>query len=247
MISRVLARISESRFCSHDRFYFHTILGLEFSTLNEKLLVRNLSNIKFERINQDILSRPEFDSLLDELVFMTGESGVAAQREIFSNFFKAGNICFVARKNDVLIGYYWAFLNQHIITYDDYKKKNIAIELSPNMIFFGNGFIHPEYRLKGVFPHFASYCIKQFPIGSRFITATDLDNHNSFNSHKRLGFVKSFQLSCLTIGHLQWHIIRNEKRFSIKFHSYSKDRAMVKIKADILLPDQAWALSHVIS
>ncbi|HAZ13624.1 MAG: hypothetical protein A2X86_13910 [Bdellovibrionales bacterium GWA2_49_15] len=237
MASKILSRISESRLCPNNLFYYHSIVGLEFKTFNEKCLQRKPLNITFETIDQRTMNPRQLDHLLNELIFATGEDSVPTQREIFSNFFKKGNTCFIARKEDVLIGYYWAFLDHHIITYDDYKSKNLFLELPEKTVFFGNGFIRPAYRLKGVFPHFASYCIKQFSPENRFVTATDIENRASFNSHQRLGYFKTFQLTCISFVNFQWHFMASgNSTCGIKFHLHHKTCAMPKVSANMLLP-----------
>ncbi|MEK6624217.1 MAG: hypothetical protein AABY86_04575 [Bdellovibrionota bacterium] len=240
MGTHILARISESRFCPNKIFYYHTILGLEFRSLNEKCLLRKPMDIIFEKVDQRSLSQKQLDFVLDELLAVSGSDSVPGQREIFDVFFKLGDTCFLARKNDVLIGYYWAFRTHHIITYDDYKSKNLEIELASNMIFFGNGFIHPSFRLKGVFPHFAKYCIQQFSCDSRFITATDIENNLSLNSHNRLGYLQQFQLTCISLWRLHLHFIKaKQHRPVIRFHFHRARKSMPKINASMLLSDQA--------
>jgi len=150
----------------------------------------------------------EFDHFVDILVTITEANAPNNLRDTFYSFFKLGHKCFVAKHSGEVVAYYWGFPDSYVVTYDNYQCKNIKLTVDDNGVFFGNGHIASNFRLKGVFPHLAKFCVDWYSPGTRFLTLTDYNNYQSLNSHIRIGYEAIFTLQCLSVGPLQFHMLK---------------------------------------
>jgi len=140
-------------------------------------------------------------SILEELVECTDTpASIDRRREGLARALALCASCITVRHQGRLVAYVCAFVGQYVLTYDDYGPRTLTFSLDEKAIFLGNGFIRPEYRMKGLFPHLLRHCVERYPAGSRFFGHLDADNVHSFNSHRRLGFVPLLTVTCLGIG-----------------------------------------------
>lgn len=185
---------------------------MELVDLSKTVVLRSFGDVRYEAVRVDKLNHESKAELVNEMCRATGKDCVGNQSEIFRMFLDEGHECVLARDGGRLVGYSWGFKDTYTVTYDDYNIKNIHLNLSNDTIFFGNGYIVPEYRLKGLFPKLTYSCMKQFPRAKRFFTTIDIGNKLSFNSHRRFGYTPSFLLTCISIGNIQLHLFRDANK-----------------------------------
>lgn len=111
-------------------------------------------------------------------------------RKLFLDFFAGGFRCAIARHNDAVIGYNWAFTGSYTITVDDYRHHAARIELHPGTAFTGNAYVKPDYRGRGVIRQLKSVLFSHFPTGTQFYTAVSDLNLSSLRANTHLGFEK---------------------------------------------------------
>lgn len=178
-----------------------TIMVLE--KFNEKVVRRNLKGYSFAVADK---------SNIKELIECTGEETDENTQEVFQRFFNEGNKCTVIRHEDKTVAYGWSFENKYILTFDDYKKKNVVLKLEKNEVFFGTGLIAKEYRLKGLFPSLVKFMMEQHPNVDNFYTAVDYRNVHSHQSHARLGYAPLFSVFCVSFFGVTAYFIKNNDK-----------------------------------
>lgn len=169
-----------------------TVEILRLDGLNQKAIRRQPEGYRF-----GLADRNDLDRLLD-----CGEGSEAHMKPLFQRFFDANCRCFIVEKGSEICGYNWGFVGSYLLTLDDYASINLEVDIGDDSLLFGNGFIRPEYRLKGLFPHMVDYAVKQDVAIKRFLTSIDQMNINSVRSHRRLGFVHEKRLDYMKLAFL---------------------------------------------
>lgn len=127
---------------------------------------------------------------LDAILLCSPLADRSKLHKLFLEFFSRGSQCAVARHNDVVIGYNWAFTDNYIITIDDYRRHMARVELEPGTVFTGNAYVRPEHRGRGVIRKLKCALFSHFPSGTRFYTAVSNLNSSSLRANTRIGFEK---------------------------------------------------------
>jgi GNAT superfamily N-acetyltransferase len=107
---------------------------------------------------------------------------------LFRHFLAAGHCCAVARADDRVIGYVWAFAEAYLLTVDDYGHTRLPVGLEVGAIFTGNGYVTPSARNHGIFRHLKRYLMRQYPPGTPFYTSVNALNDASLAANRALGF-----------------------------------------------------------
>lgn len=157
--------------------------------VNPRSLNRPLTGYHFER------GTP---ALLDELVLCQGPRP-DTPRSTFEMFFDAGAQCYVSRHDGQVIGYFWAFLEYYRLRFDSYPRHALTFRLKAGDVFFGNGFIAPPHRLRGVFPRFVDFVASHYP-GTRRFSSVNHTNLTSLQAHHRLGFLQKATIACADVA-----------------------------------------------
>lgn len=178
-----------------------TIMVLE--RFNEKTVRRNLSGYEFKVADQ---------SYVQDLMDCTGEDAEENTQEIFQRFFDEGYKCIVIRDGGKTVAYGWSFEKKYMLTFDDYKRKNIVLSIGEKDVFSGTGLIAKEYRLKGLFPSMVKYTMEQYPDGTNCYTAIDYRNVHSYKSHIRLGYAPLFSVVCISLFRLNAYFVKNNNK-----------------------------------
>lgn len=148
---------------------------------------------------------------LRDLPFVISINEEADQQEIipklYQDYFDQGRSCYIVEHNNQIVGYCWAFRNKYILTSDNYVRSNVELMLDNKTVFFGDGYVKPAYRLRGIYPYMMSGMIDDCRRkGAEKIIANILSvNDNSRRSHVSIGFspIKSmYYVSILTIDYL---------------------------------------------
>lgn len=148
-----------------------------------------LTGYEFERVDA---------SAIDGLLACQG-ADIDTPAMVFERFFAQGHSCYVARKAGRIVAYFWTFNGQYRLAFDAEEKLTITLALPDNEIFFGNGYIHRDYRLKGLFPALMKFITTQYPEGTGFFSSVDLINEVSIRAHRRYGFVVVSEVTCLRL------------------------------------------------
>jgi len=129
---------------------------------------------------------------------------------LFRAYFETGRQCYVAIFENRCIAYAWAFYKNTTITFDNYQQSNILTILPQNSCFIGDGFIHPEWRMKGLFPLLIAYIFDDL---SQKHSITTVYNHiyysseHSMRSSTRLGFTLQKTIIYVRLLNIQWIVI----------------------------------------
>lgn len=162
-------------------------------------------------------------SILEELVECTDVPvSIDRRRKRLAQALALCASCITVRHQGRLVAYACAFVGKYVLTYDDYGPRTLTFALDQHAVFLGNGFIRPEYRMKGLFPHLLRNCVERYPTGTRFFGHIDTDNVQSFNSHRRLGFAPLLTITCLGIGPAHFFFQRpfgTRRRIRVEHHA----------------------------
>jgi hypothetical protein len=167
--------------------YYHDVSILKLRTLNPRAIRRRAAGYEYGAAEKRDV---------DGLVAISVGADAPALGRFFEAFFDAGNKCFVVRKDGAIVGYNWACHSKYTITNDNYQQRQLHLLLQPDEVLFGNGYIHPEYRLKGLFPDLVRVAVEGYPQGVSFYTSVARLNDLSVKSHERLGFEPLLSLGC---------------------------------------------------
>lgn len=185
--TEVLRHLSASGYMPHSLFFFSTIQVYALGAANQEALKRVPQGYQFMRADAGVI---------DELVAcQAGYPGTSAQT--FARFFEQGQHCFVARRNGVVVAYFWVFAQRYELAFDEPAHRRLTLALKADQRFFGNGFIAPAYRLKGLFPHLVEFVSGQYPAPMRFFSSVNCLNQASLRAHRRFGFAPVLRISCL--------------------------------------------------
>jgi len=188
--AEVALRLSQRALLPSWLFLFTEDVVVRLNRLNERSLARTPEGYVYSQADR---------SVLEELLACSGEFDRTVLRGAFERFFDEGNRCFTVRQSGQVVGYMWAFEKRYVLTYDNYKSRNIAIALDDKSVFLGNGLIDTSHRLKGLFQHLMAFIIAQWPDGTQFYSAIERTNDRSLRSHLRLGFVEHLGILCASV------------------------------------------------
>lgn len=183
-------RLSARRLLPDRLFLMNETEIMELARLNAAALGRNLDEYECAGAGE---------SAIGDLIACSPPKVRALLRNSFTRFFEEQAKCYVVRHGESLVGYVWAFPRRYVLTYDNYRERNLIVQSGDRSVFLGNGMIGEKYRLKGLFPLLMSFVLQQWPRDTRFYTAVDKVNERSLLSHYRLGFVSCGKVLCVTL------------------------------------------------
>jgi hypothetical protein len=187
----MIQRVCASGVVPQKLFYLGHTRILVLERFNENAVARKLNDYQIQRADA---------SALDAIVSCSQDRNPEKLRKLFKGFFDAGHSCYLASHvRDGAVAYNWAFRREYALTFDEYRSKNVAIELGEDCVFCGNGFVANAHRLKGVFAHLAHYRIQSFPEQSRFYVSVSDINTNSLGANRRLGYRELCSVICIGI------------------------------------------------
>lgn len=190
-IYSTIQRVCASGAVPQKLFYLGHARIFVLDRFNEKAVARKLNDYTIQRADA---------SALEAIVNCSQEQNPEKLRKVFRGFFDAGHLCYLAtHTRDGVVAYNWAFRHEYTLTFDEYKSKNVAIELSEDCVFCGNGFIANTHRLKGIFAHLAHHRIQSFPEQSCFYVSVSDINTGSLNANRRLGYRELCSVICIGI------------------------------------------------
>lgn len=138
-------------------------------------------------------------SALDELLACSGTSTTSARRGHFEEFFDHGARCHVMKHEGRIAAYAWIFEKKYVLTFDEYRHKNIVFTLDAAAVFLGNVFVAREHRRHGVFSHLFHHIVSRWPEDTRFYSWVEWTNKGSLQTHGSLGFTPLIRILCVTI------------------------------------------------
>lgn len=186
-----IQRVCASGAVPKKLFYLGHVRIFVLDRFNEKAVARKLNDYTIRRADA---------SALEAIVNCSQDSNPEKLRKVFSSFFDAGHSCYLATHvRDGVVAYNWAFRHEYTLTFDEYESKNVAIDLSEDCVFCGNGFVASTHRLKGIFAHLAHRRIQSFPEQSCFYVSVADINMDSLNANRRLGYREICSVICICI------------------------------------------------
>lgn len=191
--AEVLRRLCASGCLPRSLFFFSTIQVYALGAHNQGALKRVPQTYAFARATPDSV---------DEMIGAhAGEAATPAP--VLARFFAQGQDCFVVRRRGAVVAYFWVFKDRYQLVFDGDPRRRLALDLRADQRFFGNGFIAPAHRLKGLFPHLVQFVVGHYPPPTRFFSSVNALNHASLRAHHRFGFAPVLRMSCAQAGPLR--------------------------------------------
>ncbi len=127
---------------------------------------------------------------ISEIASLTTEGKESEQQEtnkLFHKFFARKGRCVAIRKEGRIVAYQWLFREKYPLSRDGLGSRTIDIKLGDG-VFKSNGYIAPEFRLKGLFPLMERFIVDSVPESTPVYTHIEKSNDASKKAHERLGF-----------------------------------------------------------
>lgn len=137
--------------------------------------------------------------VIEELLDCSSRFDRVLVRGVFARFFREGARCFTVRQGGRVAGYLWTFEDNCTLTYDNYRRLNLKVELDDKSVFVGNVLINENHRQKGLFQHLLAFTVGQWPQDAQFYSAIDRTNDRSLRSHLRVGFTEHIRVLCVSL------------------------------------------------
>ena len=136
---------------------------------------------------------------MDELLVCSGATVPEARSGHFREFFERGARCHAIRRDGGIVAYCWTFENKYVLTYNEYRHKNIVFSLGRDEIFLGNVFVAHAHRHHGVFSWLFHQTLSRYPENIRIYSWAERTNDVSLQAHAHLGFAPWLRILCVTI------------------------------------------------
>lgn len=136
---------------------------------------------------------------LDALLACSGPDASPHRRRHFEGFFDQGVRCHAIKHAGAVVAYCWTFSREYVLTFDGYRRRNIAFPLDANAVFVGNVYVAPAHRHRGVFSWLLRQVVARHPEGTRFYSWVERTNDISLLAHRRLGFAPLFSILCVSL------------------------------------------------
>lgn len=188
-VGEVLLRLSAYGYLPKALFALSACHVFALGPLNLRALSRPLHGYDFERAGVEAL---------DELMACQGERP-ETPRSFLAGLFAAGHDCFVARYAGQVVAYFWTFKGTYEVRFNECPRHALTFTLPDRSVFFGNGFIAPAHRLRGLFPHLVHYVAGQYP-GARCFSSVNHTNLGSLQAHRRVGFTPLMIVACAGVA-----------------------------------------------
>lgn len=188
--AEVLRRLSASGSIPPSLFFFSTIQVYALGPCNQNALKRMPQGYEFMRADAHAL---------DELVDCHADHA-GTPRPVFARFFEQGQDCFVVRRKGAVVAYFWVFKDRYQLVFDNHVRRRLTFALKGEQRFFGNGYIAPAHRLKGLFPHMVQFVGGHYPAQTRFFSSVNSLNYPSLRAHRRFGFTPVLRVTCAQAG-----------------------------------------------
>lgn len=219
-VYEVLLRLTESEHLPEWLLYFNEAEILRLDLLGPGPEPHALAGYEYEQADR---------GALDELVACSGVITTATRRRHFEDFFDHGARCHVMKHEGRIAAYSWTFEKKYVLTFDEYRRKNIVFTLGDNVVFLGNVFVAQDHRRHGVFSHLFHHIVSQWPKDTRFYSWVEWTNNGSLQTHGSLGFTPLFRILCVTIGGMTgywmrspadngWHYVPRERLGRLNLH-----------------------------
>lgn len=178
--------------CAYNRipcwlYHHHRTLLLRFDSPEQALKFRPRPEYKFIAAGV---------SHLDEIAMLDRGEDPQFITRLFRQFLDQGANCYAVTRDSRIVAYNWLFGDHYIITNDRYAERQLWLKLNPGDAMFGNGFIVPEFRLKGLFPLLLQRAILDKPQTTTFYTTISRLNVDSVRAHQRIGFALLGTIEC---------------------------------------------------
>lgn len=119
--------------------------------------------------------------------------------KLFTRFMDQGARTALISHAGRVVAYNWVFADRYTVTFDSHISRNLELHLPAGCVFFGNGYIDPQYRMHGLFPRLLAHSSMAFGGARRCFSSTDIFNSISMSSHLRLGFRRVGTVACTTL------------------------------------------------
>lgn len=189
-VYEVLLRLTASEYFPGWLLYFNEAQIMQLVRLDPYAETRVLSSYEYEEADR---------GAIDGLLACSDAPGRTARRRHFEEFFDHGARCHAMKRDDRIVAYCWTFQKEYVLTFDEYRRKNIMFRLGGNEVFMGNVFVIREHRHHGVFSRLFHQTLSRFPEHIRFYSWAERTNDLSLQAHASLGFAPLARILCVTI------------------------------------------------
>lgn len=128
---------------------------------------------------------------------------------LFEKFMDQGARCHAMRHDGRIVAYCWTFAKEYLLTFDEYRVRNIRLRLRADDVFLGNVFVAEAHRRQGVFSVLFDNVVWQWPGQTRFYSWVERTNDSSLQAHANLGFAPFLRILCVTIGGVTGYWLRS--------------------------------------
>jgi len=182
------------------RFSARGLLSDRLFLMNETQILElaQLSITVRDQILRDYSCAQADETSIEALLACSPEASRAVLRDSFQLFFAENARCYVVRRKDCVVGYVWLFSRQYVLTFDNYRSRNLTVALDDRTVFIGNAMIEENYHHKGLFQFLIRHAVGQLPSDTRVYSAADRTDDRSLSSHYRVGFVRHRSILCVT-------------------------------------------------
>lgn len=189
-IYEVLLRLSATEYLPEWLLYFSEaqVLCLDRSAPHAEM--STLTGYEYEQVDR---------GALDELLACSSPTTLATRRGHFEEFFDHGARCHVMKHEGRIASCCWTFEKEYVLTFDEYRRKNIVFTLDDDAVFLGNVFVSQVHRRHGVFSHLFHRIVSHWPEHTRFYSWVEWTNDISLQTHRSLGFTPLIRILCVTI------------------------------------------------
>lgn len=152
----------------------------------------------FERLTRSFTVQHAAPSDLPAVI----ASGPAEDRDerhrVFGKYLDSGATGVLIRRKDRIVGYNWVFAGRYDLEVGSPRRK-VTLLLEQGDVFFGAGYVSPEYRMQGVFPLMIHASSQARGPAATLWSASHIWNDLSLRSHQRLGFERQFEVRCIDV------------------------------------------------
>jgi hypothetical protein len=146
--------------------------------------------------------------MLDDIVACSREDDRPILKPLFRRHLEQNARGIAIRDQGKVAAYAWAFERTYDLMFTNGGR--LLLELPPDVLILGSGYVEPSYRMRGLFPLLIRESALAFGPGRQCWSSTDIWNEVSLASHMRLGFARVAAVACNTLLGVTWFNCRNE-------------------------------------
>lgn len=173
--------------------------GMFFAGGNVLMCARE---IRLPAIVEAVARRYQIDRACPANVEEFAQAGPIEDRPVlqrdFRGYLERGAAGIAIRSEGRIVAYNWVFTDSYDLKFP--HGRSVVVRMAPGCVFFGNGYVDPAYRMRGLFPLLVRESAAALGPDRVCWSSTDLWNEMSLSSHGRVGFARMGVVSCITLA-----------------------------------------------